>query len=137
GPRPGSCGTPAYRTEPVIVADIADDPLWSDYRNLALPHGLRACWSTPVRASDGRVLATFAIYAREPGRPTVLQQMIIDGVTDLASIAIERERADDERQAPLWVLESMDRVNRAIPSTNDLEQTITTALATSLPSFAC
>src|SRR5262249_27833113 len=48
GPVAGSCGTAAYRNEPVIVGDIAADPLWADYRDLALPHGLRACWSTPV-----------------------------------------------------------------------------------------
>jgi len=56
GPAAGSCGTAAYRKAPVIVSDIAQDPLWADYRDLALPHGLRACWSTPVLALDGRVL---------------------------------------------------------------------------------
>ncbi len=61
GPSVGSCGTAAYRGEPVIVSDIATDPLWVDYRDLALSHGLRACWSTPILASDGRVLGTFAI----------------------------------------------------------------------------
>src|SRR5262249_37667550 len=119
GPVAGSCGTAAYRNEPVIVGDIAADPLWADYRDLALPHGLRAGWSTPVRASDGRVLATVAIYARQPGRPTASQQRIIERFTDLASISIERKRIEDER---LWFLESMDRINRAIQSTNDLEQ---------------
>jgi signal transduction histidine kinase/DNA-binding NarL/FixJ family response regulator len=95
GPVAGSCGTAAYLKEPVIVADIAQDPLWADYRDLALPHGLRACWSTPVLASDGRVLGTFAIYFREPGSPTPQQQNIIEQITDLASIAIERKRAED------------------------------------------
>jgi PAS domain S-box-containing protein len=51
GPRAGSCGTAAYRGEPVIVEDIATDPLWADYRDLALPHSLCACWSTPVLSS--------------------------------------------------------------------------------------
>src|SRR5215510_15702538 len=55
GPAAGSCGTAAYRKAPIMVADIAEDPLWTEYRELALPHGLRACWSTPVLASDGRV----------------------------------------------------------------------------------
>src|SRR5262249_58723300 len=77
GPAAGSCGTAAYRKAPIMVADIAQDPLWADYRALALPHGLRACWSTPVLASDGRVLGTFAIYARAPGSPTPQQHTII------------------------------------------------------------
>src|SRR5262244_202649 len=73
GPAAGSCGTAAYRKAPVMVADIAEDPLWAEYRALALAHGLRACWSTPVLASDGRVLGTFALYARAPGSPTPQQ----------------------------------------------------------------
>jgi len=137
GPVAGSCGTAAYRNEPVIVADIAEDPLWAAYRDLALPHGLRACWSTPVRASDGRVLATFAIYARQPGRPTPEQQSIIEQMTDLASIAIERKRADEERQSHLWFLESMNRVNRAIQATNDLEQMMSNVLDAVMAIFEC
>jgi len=62
GPSAGSCGTAAYRGEPVIVEDIATDPLWADYRDLALPHSLRACWSAPVFSSQGKVIATFAMY---------------------------------------------------------------------------
>ena len=48
GPAAGSCGTAAYRGERVIVEDIATDPTWADYRHLALPHGLRACWSSAI-----------------------------------------------------------------------------------------
>ena len=137
GPAAGSCGTAAFRKERVIVSDIAQDPLWADYRDLALPHGLRACWSTPVLASDGRVLGTFAIYSREPSRPTPPQQSIIEQITDLASIAIERKRAEEEHQAHLWFLESMDRVNRAIQGTNDLEQMMSDVLDAVLSVFEC
>src|SRR3989442_8333975 len=137
GPVTGSCGMAVYRSEPGVGADIAEDPLWAAYRDLDLPHGLRACWSTPVRASDGRVLATFAIYARQPGRPTREQQSIIEQMTDLASIAIERKRADEERQSHLWFLESMNRVNRAIQTTNDLEQMMSNALDAVLEIFGC
>lgn len=34
GPCEGSCGTAAYRNAPVIVADIATDPLWVQHREL-------------------------------------------------------------------------------------------------------
>jgi PAS domain S-box-containing protein len=95
GPSAGSCGTAAYRKEPVIVSDIATDPLWADYRDLALAHGLKACWSTPILSSDGRVLGTFAIYARDSGGPTEQQQNIVEQITHLASIAIERKQAED------------------------------------------
>src|SRR5258705_7208538 len=137
GAAAGSCGTAAYRKEPVIVSDISQDPLWADYRDLALPHGLQACWSTPVLASDGRVLGTFAIYCRESRSPTPQQQKMIEQITDLASIAIERKRAEEERQAHLWFLESMDQVNRAIQGTNDLEQMMSDVLDAVLSILNC
>jgi PAS domain S-box-containing protein len=95
GPSVGSCGTAAYRGEPVMVRDIATDPLWADYRDLALAHGLRACWSTPIRSSDGRVLGTFATYHREPRSPTAQDHNLIEQITHLASIAIERKQAEE------------------------------------------
>src|SRR5437899_10584537 len=84
----------------MIVCDIATDPLWEDYRDLALGHGLRACWSTPILSSGGKVLGTFAIYYREPRSPTPHEHDLIEQVTHLASIAVEREQAEEAlRQA--------------------------------------
>ena len=95
GPSAGSCGTAAYRAEPVIVSDIATDPLWADYRELALAHGLRACWSTPILSSESRVLGTSAIYYREPRSPSAQDHDLMEQITDLASIALEREQAEE------------------------------------------
>jgi PAS domain S-box-containing protein len=94
GPSVGSCGTAAYRGEPVIVSNIATDPLWADYRDLALGHGLRACWSTPILSSEGKVLGTFATYYRESRSPTQEEHNVIDRICHLASIAIDRKRAE-------------------------------------------
>ena len=69
GPSAGSCGTAAYRREPVIVEDIATDPLWDGYREVALAHGLRACWSTPIFDAERHVLGTFALYFRRRAVP--------------------------------------------------------------------
>src|ERR1700731_2543249 len=91
GPSVGSCGTAAYRGEQVIVEDIATDPLWADYREAALPHSLRACWSTPVFSSQGKVIATFAMYYREPRSPSPRDQETIEQITYLAGVAIERK----------------------------------------------
>jgi PAS domain S-box-containing protein len=91
GPCVGSCGTAAYRGEQVIVEDTATDPLWADHREVALPHSLRACWSTPVFSSQGKVIATFAMYYREPRSPTRRDQEIIEQITHLAGVAIERK----------------------------------------------
>ena len=93
GPGAGSCGTAAFRKQPVIVADIAKDPLWAEYRQLALLHGLRACWSTPIATQDGAILGTFAIYYREPRSPDAQHLQLITHATHLAGIAIEHDRA--------------------------------------------
>lgn len=95
GPSVGSCGTAACRAERVIVSDIATDPLWAQYRDLALANGLRACWSTPILSSAGKVLGTFAIYYREPRTPNPPEHNVIEQITHLASIVIERKQAEE------------------------------------------
>ncbi|EIM26559.1 histidine kinase,PAS domain-containing protein,Response regulator receiver domain protein,histidine kinase,GAF domain-containing protein [Microvirga lotononidis] len=90
----GSCGTAATRGSAVYVSDINTDPLWKDFRDLALDHGLRACWSTPIKAADGSVLGTFAIYYSEPRTPTTADLDAIAFVTQTAALAIERHRSD-------------------------------------------
>src|SRR5579884_1497825 len=99
GPAVGSCGTAAYTGKPVIVSDIAHDPLWKDFRDLALEHGLRACWSTPILSAEKEVLGTFALYYREPHQPGSSDQHLVEFITRSAAIAIERERQEEERRA--------------------------------------
>src|SRR5437773_6013003 len=94
GPRSGSCGTAAYRGERVIVSDIMIDPLWDQYRHLAIDHGLRACWSTPIFSTTRDVIGTFALYSRELGSPTSEQLNLIEQRTHLAAVAIERKCAE-------------------------------------------
>ena len=79
----------------MIVEDIATDPLWVDYREAALPHSLRACWSTPIFNSQAKVIATFAMYYRERRRPSQRDQEIIEQITHLARVAIERNRTQE------------------------------------------
>jgi len=97
GPLAGSCGTAAFRGERVIVADIATDPLWADYRDEALRHGLRACWSQPITATDGQVLGTVALYYREARTPTEIDLAAIEGTARVARIVLERHRDDSAR----------------------------------------
>ncbi|HEX5304588.1 MAG TPA: PAS domain S-box protein, partial [Dyella sp.] len=93
GPEAGCCGTAAWRRERVVVTDIATDPLWQDYAALALPHGLLACWSTPIMARDGVVLGTFAVYHGESHEPSEAELASMDSLTALAAIAIEHDQA--------------------------------------------
>jgi len=97
GPKHGSCGTAMFRGKPVIVTDIATDPLWDDYREYARMIGMAACWSTPIMSSKGKVLGSFAMYYREPRAPKPEEQHLTNVATKLATRAIEhavaRERA--------------------------------------------
>jgi PAS domain S-box-containing protein len=99
GPMIGSCGTAMYRRERVIVEDIATDPLWVDFRHLALPHGLRACWSSPLVGSDGRLLGSFAVYYKQPRGPSKDSIDLVSRASHIAGIAIERRQLDDRLRA--------------------------------------
>jgi formate hydrogenlyase transcriptional activator len=90
----GPCTEAARRKTQVIVSDVASDTQWNRYgwRTAALAHDLRACWSTTILASNGLVLGTFAIYWREPRTPTEQDQRIIEQITHLAAVTIERKR---------------------------------------------
>ncbi|HSS18015.1 MAG TPA: PAS domain S-box protein [Candidatus Dormibacteraeota bacterium] len=101
GPCAGSCGTAAYRGSPVIVSDIATDPLWDvpEHRSSALKHGLRASWSNPVLSSARKVFGTFCMYYRETRSPNSRDLELIDLATDLVRIAIERDRAEGALRA--------------------------------------
>jgi diguanylate cyclase (GGDEF)-like protein len=95
GPQAGSCGTAMHRRQPVIVADILDDPLWDEYRAAATPHGLRSCWSFPILSHHGAMLGTFAVYSGDVRQPTPAERQVIDTATHIAGIAIERKQAED------------------------------------------
>jgi len=98
GPSVGSCGTAAHRNESVAVRDIATDPLWADFRELALGHGLSSCWSTPIRSAKGKLLGTFAMYYREPREPAPEDLKLVDTVTRSAALIIERRLSQDALQ---------------------------------------
>ena len=110
GPKAGSCGTAMFLGRPVICSDIERDPLWEDYRGLALQHGLRACWSTPFISEKGEVLGTFAIYTRQPRSPTAHESRIIETATQLGTIALERKRAETETLEQRRALTHLSRV---------------------------
>lgn len=92
GPEVGSCGTAAYHDRTVAVYDIATNPLWRNFKELALAHGLRACWSTPIHGSNGQVLGTFANYYRVVRDPSPRDKELTELITHSAALAIENDR---------------------------------------------
>ena len=98
GPNVGSCGSAAFERRPVFVSDIATDPRWAAFLPLAQEHGLGACCSMPVLASDGRLLGTVAMYYRHPHTPGTADVALIRNAGHLAAIVIERVRDERERR---------------------------------------
>ena len=96
GPDVGSCGTAAFRRERIIVSDIMQDPLWSNFRDLVGKYGYRSCWSTPVLSHQREVLGVFAMYSKSVREPTEQEMKLIDFTTRIAGIAIGRKRAEEQ-----------------------------------------
>jgi hypothetical protein len=88
----GSCGAAVYLGRPVYSVNIETDPVWKDYRDLALQHGYRSCWSTPIRNSHGTIIGTFAILHRMIGMPTHEEIEAIELITGHVSDAIMHSR---------------------------------------------
>jgi diguanylate cyclase (GGDEF)-like protein/PAS domain S-box-containing protein len=119
GEHVGSCGTAAYRRERVCVSDIATDPLWSDYRELALKAGVGSCWSTPIFATDGALLGTFALYHSQPRECGDDDADLVELATHLAGIAIERARSGQAAR------ESEERYRDLFENANEPIATVT------------
>jgi PAS domain S-box-containing protein len=131
GPNVGSCGTAVYRREQVIATDIATDPLWENYRDLALTFGLKSCWSSPIFSSVGKVLGTFAMYCAQPRNPQNFELESIETVRHLAGIAIERKQAEESlkqlnqelenrvEQRTAQLLQTEERWQLALKGNND------------------
>jgi GAF domain-containing protein len=93
GPGVGACGTAAFTGQPCMIEDIATHPYCTAFREVAyVKNGLRAVWSTPIRAYDGAVVATFAMYYRTPRLPTLADRKLIDFTGHLVTIAVNRDR---------------------------------------------
>ena len=121
GPVGGSCGTAAYRKSPVVVADIAQDSLWADYRDTALAHDLRACWSHPIVGTGGKVLGTFAIYRHQPGLPNVHQNEFLDLVARITALILERYAAEEALKDQRRLLETLNRTGAGVAAELDQE----------------
>jgi len=93
----GCCGSAAYKKKTVFVSDIATDPLWENYKKLALPHGLKACWSFPIISKkEDIVLATFAIYYTTITLPNPLDIELLKQVSNYIRIAIEKNTSNNK-----------------------------------------
>src|SRR5467141_2830816 len=117
GPCVGSCGTAASLKQRVIVSDIATDPLWANFRDLALSYGLRAAWSQPLLSKNQHVLGTFGMYYTEPRTPSETDLRLIEGAGHIAVIAIEGERSQKALRSALEEIRTSEAKLRKIIDT--------------------
>lgn len=116
GPSVGSCGTAAWRNEPVVVDDFDTDPLWENYKSLIIPLGYKGCWSTPVHNSRNEVIATFAFYFKQQRTTSATQfyQQLANICTHLCSLALEREQAKTKIRQLAFYDELTGLANRSL-----------------------
>ncbi|ABW26299.1 bifunctional diguanylate cyclase/phosphodiesterase [Acaryochloris marina] len=93
GPNVGSCGTSTYTGKRVLVENIETDPKWAKIKHVALPHGMRCCWSEPIKNSSGIVLGAFGMYYNHPALPNELESNDLKSAARLAGIVMERDQA--------------------------------------------
>ncbi|WP_066309726.1 EAL domain-containing protein [Bacillus sp. FJAT-29814] len=96
GPESGAAAAAAYHKRPIIVSDIANDPLWKKHRDIAVKCGLRASWSTPVFNSQEEPIAVFSIYYNQPCEPTEADIQLIEKAVHLTSLAVHHYQAEEK-----------------------------------------
>jgi PAS domain S-box-containing protein len=96
GPEIGSCGTSTYTGKQVLVENIETDPKWADIKGVALPHGMRCCWSEPIKNSSGKVLGAFGMYHNHPALPNEDELRDLENAAKLAGIIMERVHSEIE-----------------------------------------
>ena len=112
----GSCGTAVFRKQQIIVSDISTDPLWQDYKEVALSSGLRSCWSTPILSSKGSVLGSFAIYYDRIQSPSAGHLELIEAFTHLSGVAIEKNQMSQREKTLTQALSTSNEKLRAFVS---------------------
>ena len=118
GPNRGSCGTAAFTKIRVIIPDVSNDPQWPDeVRSVALEHGVRAAWSTPLISTSGEVLGTFCVSYSEPRTPNSRDLELIEAAGHIARIAIERQRSQEALRTALNKVENSETKLRQVIDT--------------------
>ena len=134
GPLAGSCGTAVYLGRQVVVDDVASDPRWEQFRDLATEHDIGACWSSPIR-SQAAIVGTFAVYDRQPHAPDDRERELVRRFTHLASIAIAHDDAMRERDARHSAESARQSAERANHAKSQFVTALTHELRTPLQSI--
>jgi signal transduction histidine kinase len=108
-PHVGTCSAAAATCRTVVTPDIENDPGWAAIKHLPLNIGLRAAWSQPITARDGRVLGTFGTYFRSCRQPSAAERQAVEILSRTAALAIERAHVDEALRQTERKLRDEDR----------------------------
>ncbi|WP_337042397.1 PAS domain S-box protein [Emticicia sp. 17c] len=114
GPKAGSCGTAMYTGKTVIVSDIETDPLWEDYQHIVQEYPLKACWSVPIKKSDGEIIGSFATYYSNKKTPKQYEVNFIERAANLLGVLFENRQASEK------VKVSKERYDIVAKATSDI-----------------
>lgn len=126
GPDVGSCGTSTYTGKRCIVEDITTDPKWTKLKQYALPHGLRCCWSEPIKDSHGKVLGAFGMYYKHPAAPNENESNDLISAARLAGLVMERDH-NQKRIRELAFVDSLTKLASRANFFQYIENLISTA----------
>jgi PAS domain S-box-containing protein len=137
-PFSGACAHAGFGGKLIFVPDIAADRFYSlGWRELMRKSGLNAASSCPVMGIDGRPIAVFCAYSGDPATPPTSDPEFYEMATHLASIALERSRAEMSLRAANERLSAdnamVERLNRELAGESDRLR----ALFEKAPDFMC
>jgi GAF domain-containing protein len=98
GPDSLACGLATATGEPVLTADVRNEPLWQPWLWMAEKFDYRGCWSFPIHTAARKFVGTLAIYSRQPREATKRDQELGSLLTRTASIIISRHKESEVRK---------------------------------------
>lgn len=102
----GSCSLAAASGQRVIIADIQKHRFLPEFKSLALRTDISACWTEPILSSSGKMLGTFSIYLTRAGEPDAAQITLIEQMSKLAGIAMERQQDEESLRLSATVFQT-------------------------------
>ncbi len=98
------------RAGATVSADIEHDAQWpATWRELCLSHGIRACHFEPALSADGIAVGSFMLCLDDARAPSAWELRVAEFGAHIASIVIERERAEETIRASEERLKDADR----------------------------